>query len=232
MRLQRLPALVKVLERRLVDGLVSPVRVPLERLASADGIAARFLERLLLGVQRVALLTDDPVDVLVLAMQQLLQELPQLHRIRHRLRRELADAARGAVEDERSALRDIDRGENARQTLGIARISRHGEECRHVHGRCAQRLELESPRIDELRKTLLRGALDARGHPARRAGTQSRQRPQTLAVHELGRSSRAQRLVAALERSRDEALRRCRIERRDRIGSRRRIFGRRAEEAR
>ena len=131
---ERLPARVEVPQGRLVNRLIDPVRVPLKRLAGADGIAAAFSTRLLLGIERVAFLANDLVDVLVLAVQ-LLHELPELGGIRHRLRRELADAARGTGEHERSALRLVDRGESAGQPLGVAGISRHGEEGGDVHGR-------------------------------------------------------------------------------------------------
>ena len=98
--------------------------------------------------------------------------------------------------------------------------------------RGAELLEIQGARIDELRETLLRDALEIGRHRARGAGAQSRERPETFAVLELVDGRRAQRLVPIAERDGDEALGRRRIERRDRIRRRCRLCWRFAKETR
>ena len=116
---QRLPSRMEMPESRLVNGVVDTVAVPLERLAGAQGVAQSFGDLPLLGVERVAFLPDDLVNALVLAAQ-LLEQPFELRGVRHGLRRELPDAARGPLEDQLGpALGILDRGECAGQRTGI-----------------------------------------------------------------------------------------------------------------
>ena len=69
LRRQRLPSRLEMPERRLVNRIVDPMTVPLERLAGAHGLAAGLLDPLRLGIECVAFLPDDLVDALVLAAQ-------------------------------------------------------------------------------------------------------------------------------------------------------------------
>ena len=80
-------------------------------LAGADGIAAGLVDPPFCGIERVAFLSDDLVDALVLAAQ-LRQKPLEFGGVRYRLRRELTDVARGTVQDDSSpVLGTLDRGE-------------------------------------------------------------------------------------------------------------------------
>ena len=188
LRRERLPARMEVPEGRLIDRVVDAMTVPLEGFAGGDGVAPALFDPLLLGMERVALLPDDLVDALVLAAQ-LLHEASELRGIRHGLRRELPDAARGTVQHEPcDSLRVIDGGERAGQPLGVPAIPRHSEERGDIRRSSAQLLEIDGSRIDQLREALLRDSLETRGYRARRVGAQSRERPETLAVRRACRS--------------------------------------------
>ena len=125
----------------------------------------------------------------------------------------------------------VDGSERAGQALGVPAITRHGEERGEIIRSRTQLLEIEGPRIDQLREALLRKSFETRGCCSR-AGAKSREGRETLAVLELADGRRAQRLVPVAERGSDEDTRRCALECRDRIGRRRRILRYCAKETR
>ena len=224
LRGEGLPARMKVPERGLIDRVVDPMTVPLEGLACADAVAAGLFDALRIGIERPVLLPDDLVDALVLAAQ-LLHEALELRGIRYGMRRELPDAARGAVQDKScDSFGVVDGGERARQAPGVPAITRYGKERGDIIRRRAQLLEIEGPCVDQLREALSRNSFETRRHCARSVGAQPRERAQSPAVLELADGRRAPRLVRVAERGRDEERRRCGIECRDRIGRRRRVF--------
>src|SRR5271170_803199 len=63
LRGQRAPPTVEVFKRRGVEGVIGPMAVPLERRAERIDLARNCRRSALLGMQRVAFLLEDLVDV-------------------------------------------------------------------------------------------------------------------------------------------------------------------------
>ena len=218
---QALPSRMEMPESRLVNRVVDPVTVPLEGLTGAQGVAQGFGDLPLLGVERIAFLPDDLVDAFVLAAQ-LFEESFELRRVRHGLRRELTDAARGPLEDELGpALRILDRSECSGQRTRITAITRNRQEGGQVALGRAQLLEVQRSRIDQLREPLLRDPHEPRGYRIRSLGADPGERRQSAPVLELADGRRPLHLVPVAQGGRNQGLRRRSFGCRDRIRRRR-----------
>jgi hypothetical protein len=145
--------------------------VPLE--GGAEGVEGALQFRLtrLLGMQRIAFLLDDFINVLVAAAQ-LFEEPPQFDRIVDALRGELAHLRRRAVGHQlRDALR-VEAGEGLTQVSGIAAQAGHGQQGVGAAGGGQQVGKHNGARIDEFGEAFLRRAFGGRacGAGVRRAG--------------------------------------------------------------
>ncbi len=127
LRAKRAPPSIELLKGGCVKSVIDPMAVPLERRAELTDLA-RSLRRLpILRMQRIALLLEDLVDILVLATN-LFQKLSELRWIFNRLRRQLPQSTRRTFHDElRDLSRIIDRGKRLWQATGVLTQRRHGE---------------------------------------------------------------------------------------------------------
>ncbi len=208
----------------------------LERGANRADLAIALGRLPRLGAQRVALVLQDPVYALVLALQ-LPQQPVEFFAALHALSRLLSHAQRRSLEHEPRQQRRI---VHCRQRLfeprGVAAGVGHGEHGDRVDRGIVQARELDRPRVDELRKPLARQGLDLRGDGAdarrcavsrrcavdRRGAVESGQSSQRPAIRQQGNRRGAQLRFAVLLRDRGELFGSCSRERSDALGNRRR----------